>query len=140
MKIFITGGAGYVGAMLADQFARNPDIKEIICLDKEEEPEMLAGNPKITWITANTSDGSWQKTVGAKKPDVIVHTAWQIREMYGKQDVQWQWNVEGSQAIFDFAFTHPSVKKLVYFSTVASYGSYTENTIEQRFTEADHFR
>lgn len=138
--IFITGGAGYVGAMLADQFSKRPEVKEIICLDKESEPEMLSLNPKVFWVSANTADGSWQKIVAAKNPEIIVHTAWQIREMYGDKKTQHQWNLDGSQAVFDFAFTTPSVKKLIHFSTVASYGSYVDNTIEHRFTEAEGFR
>lgn len=140
LTLFITGGAGYVGGMLAEQFSKRPDVKEIICLDKEPEPEMFLTNPKITWVSANTSDGTWQEVVRSKKPDVVIHTAWQIREMYGEKEKQWKWNVDGSQAIFDFVFSTPSVKKLIYFSTVASYGAYKENTIDHFFTEDELFR
>ena len=140
LTLFITGGAGYVGAMLAEQFAKRPDVKEIICLDKEPEPGIFLTNPKISWVDANTSDGTWQEKVRAKNPDVVIHTAWQIREMYGNKEKQWQWNVDGSQAIFDFAFGVSSVKKLVYFSTVASYGAFADNTTEHFFTEGEPFR
>ncbi len=140
LTLFITGGAGYVGAMLAEQFAKRPDVQEIICLDKEPEPETFVANPKITWISANTSDGIWQEKVRAKNPDVVIHTAWQIREMYGDKKKQWKWNVEGSQAIFNFVFSMPSVKKLVHFSTVASYGAFPENMVDHFFTEEESFR
>jgi nucleoside-diphosphate-sugar epimerase len=140
LTLFITGGAGYVGAMLAEQFSKRADVREVICLDKEPLPEILKSNSKIFWVNANTSDGTWQEVVGAKNPDVVVHTAWQIREMYADQKTQWQWNVDGSQAIFDFAFTTPSVKKLIYFSTVASYGAFSDNTLEHAFTEDEPFR
>ncbi len=138
--LFITGGAGYVGAMLAEQFSMRPDVKEIICLDMEPEPEVLKTNPKIFWVDANTSDGMWQKMVASKNPDVVIHTAWQIREMYDDQRTQWKWNVDGSNDIFDFTFKTPSVKKLVYFSTVSSYGAFSDNTIEHAFTEDEDFR
>lgn len=138
--IFITGAAGYVGAMLADQLSKRPEVKEIICLDKEPEPEMLSTNPKIVWVSANTSDGTWQETVRAKNPEVVIHTAWQIREMYAKQKFQYKWNVDGSQAVFDFAFSQPSVKKLIHFSTVASYGAFPDNTLEHRYTEDELLR
>ncbi len=140
LTLFITGGSGYVGAMLADQFSKRPDVKEIICLDKEDTSDILVTNPKITHITANTSDGTWQEQVRAKNPDVVVHTAWQIREMYGQKKKQWKWNVEGSQDVFDFAFSTPSIKKLIYFSTVASYGSYPDNTVDHFYTEEEPFR
>ncbi|MBI3634230.1 MAG: NAD-dependent epimerase/dehydratase family protein [Candidatus Yonathbacteria bacterium] len=140
VTIFITGGAGYVGAMLADQFSKRPDVKEIILLDKEAFPDLLSDNSKIFYIQGNTSDGSWQEVVALKKPEVVVHTAWQIREMYGNQKTQWKWNIDGSNAVSDFAFNTPSVKKFIYFSTVASYGAFPENTIKYAFTEKDPFR
>ncbi len=140
ITIFITGAAGYVGAMLADQFSKRADVKLIVCLDKEKIPDFLEDNKKIFWITANTSDDNWQRAVRDKNPEVIIHSAWQIREMYGNQKIQWQWNVVGSDKVFDLSFSLPSVKKLIYFSTVASYGAYFDNTIEHRFTEGEPFR
>ena len=48
--LFITGGAGYVGAMLADQFSKRSDVKEIVLLDKEARPDLLRDNAKIFYI------------------------------------------------------------------------------------------
>jgi len=138
--IFITGGAGYIGAMLIDIFSRREDVERIITVDKEPLPEWIKDAPKLTYIVASTADDSWQAKVAAFKPDIVIHTAWQIREMYGNKPLQWKWNIEGSDKVFDFAFSTPSVKKLIDFSTVASYGAYPTNTIEHRFTEAEGFR
>ncbi len=142
--IFITGGAGYVGAMLLDVFSRRADVKQIIAIDKEPFPEFLkesgADLSKIHFIVGNISDLTWQKEVAVFNPNVVIHTAWQIREMYGKKKLQWKWNVRGSDNVFDFAFSTPSVKKIIHFSTVASYGAFSSNTIEHLFTEAEPFR
>lgn len=138
--LFITGAAGYVGAMLCDQLSKRDDVKAIVALDKEEMPDLLRGNSKIVWITANTSDGSWQERVRNAQPSAVIHTAWQIRMLYGKNETTWKWNVEGSKAVFDFAFTTPSVTRLVYFSTASIYGAYKTNTIEHRFTEDEPMR
>ena len=119
--LFITGAAGYVGGMLCDQFSKRDDVKEIIGLDVEPIPELLKGNNKIIWINANTSDRTWQEIVGKKSPNIVIHSAWQIREMYGKRSLEWKWNIDGSDNIFDFAFDTPSVTRLIHFSTVASY-------------------
>jgi nucleoside-diphosphate-sugar epimerase len=133
--LFITGGAGYVGAMLCEQFSEREDVIKIVALDKEPMPDQLKGNAKIVWIHANTSDGTWQERVRKEQPDVVIHTAWQIRELYGHQDIGWKWNVDGSDAIFNFAFTIPSVRKLIYFSTASIYGAYSTNTFSHHFTE-----
>lgn len=143
MKLFITGGSGYVGAMLADQFASRPDVEAIMLLDKEPFPEFLethADKAKISFIQANLGEDGWQEKVRVFAPDIIVHTAWQIREVYGNKETQWKWNIEGSDNVFDLVFSLPSVKKLIYFSTVSSYGAYPENSVNHFFKEEEGFR
>ncbi len=138
--IFITGASGYIGAMLAEQFSKRSNVFFIVALDKEPMSGLLKNNNKIIFIKENLGEGNWENKVAQYNPDTIIHCAWQIREMYGKKDIQWKWNVNGSDRVFDFAFNTPSVKKLIYFSTVASYGAYPDNEIEHRFTEKESFR
>lgn len=138
--IFITGASGYVGAMLCDQFSKRPEVEKIIGLDVEPLPELLKGNQKIVWVQSNTADPGWEAAVRTHAPSVVVHTAWHIREMYGNRKEEWRWNIDGSNRVFDFAFATPSVKKLIHFSTVASYGAFADNTIDHRFTEQEGFR
>ena len=138
--VFITGAAGYVGAMLAHQFAGRDDVKQIICLDRVARPQLLEGISKIIWIQAFTNDTTWQKSVAGYNPDIVIHTAWQIREYYGKQKEQWQLNVIGSEHVFEFAFTTPSVKRLIHYSTVSSYSALPTNTLEHAFTEDEPLR
>lgn len=137
--LLITGAAGYVGTMLVERFAKRDDVEKIIAIDKEPIPDAIRKEPKLVYMQTNVAD-DWETKVRAHAPDLIIHTAWQIREMYGAQDMEWQWNVGGSDKIFDFAFAESSVERLVHFSTVASYGALASNTIEQRFTEEDPFR
>jgi nucleoside-diphosphate-sugar epimerase len=139
-RLFITGGAGYVGAMLIDLFSRRPDVEAILAIDKEPLPDFIKDAPNLTFVVGNISDMSWQAQVKEFRPDIVIHTAWQIREMYGQKKLQWAWNVYGSDNVFDLAFSTPSVKKLIHFSTVASYAAYPTNSVDHFFTEAEGFR
>ena len=138
--IFITGAAGYVGAMLADQFSNRPSVVNIICLDKNPQPELLKSNKKIKWIRANIADDSWQKEVAECKPTVIIHCAWQIREMYGQKRKQWQWNVVGSEKVAALALSTSSVERFIHFSTASIYGAYLSNTLSHFFKESEPMR
>lgn len=138
--IFITGGAGYVGEMLCEQFGKRDDVERVITLDKEPQSDYSKALPKVTYIQANMADDGWQEQVAAFAPTTVIHTAWQIRAMYGQSTEQWRWNVDGSDKVFAFAFATPSVKKLIHFSTAASYGAWVDNTLTHRFTEAEGFR
>ena len=138
--VFITGAAGYVGGMLVEQFSARPDVVRIIGLDKESMPEDLCGNEKLIYLEYNTADEGWEEIVQKYQPDIVIHTAWQIRELYGDREREWKWNVDGSDRVFDFAFEQPSVKRLIYFSTVSSYGAFSSNTTDHFFTENEPFR
>lgn len=138
--IFITGGAGYVGEMLCDQFSKRADVAKIITLDKEPQSDYSKAIPKVTYIQANMADANWQSEVAKYAPDTVIHTAWQIRAMYGNPKEQWRWNVDGSNNVFDFALANTSVKKLIYFSTASSYSARKDNRFEHLFTEDEGFR
>jgi nucleoside-diphosphate-sugar epimerase len=137
--ILITGAAGYVGGMLVRRFAAREDVAAVIGLDKEPLPDFIKDVSKLTYIEANTAD-DWESQVRALHPDIVVHAAWQIREIYGDRPLSWKWNIDGSDRIFDYCFGNPEVKRLVYFSTVASYGSFASNSMEHRYKEEEPFR
>ena len=138
--IFIVGGAGYIGEMLCDLFNAREDVRTIVALDKEPQSDFSKSLQKVVYVQSNMADDGWQEIVAKYEPDTVIHTAWQIRALYGNEKEQWRWNVEGSGKVFDFAFTQPSVRKLVYFSTASSYSARKDNTFAHYFTEEEGFR
>lgn len=137
--VLITGGAGYIGAMLVLRFAKRDDVEKVVVIDKDPIPDLIRKEPKLVYLNTNTAD-DWEGKVRTFSPDVIVHTAWQIRELYGAEDMQAHWNIGGSDKVFDYAFAEQGVKRLVFMSTVASYGAFATNTIDHRYTENEPFR
>ena len=138
--IMITGAAGYVGAMLCDQFSKSPDLEKIIAIDLLPMPELLRDNKKIIWITANLSQNVWKIPALINKPGVIIHCAWAIKELYDQEDLQKRLNIESSHVLFNFFFKNSFTKKLIYFSTIASYGAHPENSLDNPFKEVDELR
>ncbi len=139
-KTILLIGVGYVGEMLCDQFSKRADVQQIIALDKEPQSDWCKTISKVTYVQHNMADDGWQEIVAQYEPEVVIHTAWQIRAMYGQAAEQWRWNVDGSDKVFDFALSYPSVKRLVYFSTASSYSARKDNRFDHAFTEAEGFR
>ena len=138
--VLITGSAGYVGTMLVEKFARREDVERVVGIDKEPCPELLRSLATYTHLSTNTAD-DWEARVRPHKPDIVVHAAWQIRELYGAEDMEWQWNIGGSDKVFDYAFDKDNaVQRLIHFSTVASYGAFPGNSVDHFFTEDEPFR
>lgn len=137
--IFITGCSGYVGALLTDHLSKREDVDLIVGLDKEPLPKLIQENKKLHFIQKNTSS-DWEDEVERYKPSIIIHTAWQIRELYGERDQQNTWNINGSHQVFDFAFSQSSVKKIIHFGSVASYGALATNSADYKITEKTALR
>jgi nucleoside-diphosphate-sugar epimerase len=146
-RFFITGGSGYIGAMLAEQLSSREDVEAILLVDKEEETPLTKNadcHEKITFLQDNLGndehEGHWIAKVKDFMPTVIIHTAWQIRDLYGNKPLQEKWNIYGGDNVFELVFTLPSVTRLIYFSTVASYGAFPDNSLTYRYKETDSFR
>ena len=138
--VLITGAAGYVGTMLVRRFASREDVERVIGIDKEPVPDLIKDDAKLVYLHTNLADEGWEEQAAQYAPDIVIHTAWQIREIYGNRPLSWKWNIDGSERVFRFAYENSFVKRLIHFSTVASYGAFPSNTVEHRFTEDEPFR
>lgn len=137
--VFITGAAGYVGEMLCQEWSKRDDVRLIVALDKDSEPETLRNISKVVYIEHNLADEGWEEKVAKYEPEIIINTAWQIRHLYGRASLGWHWNIDGSNRLFNFAFTHPAVKRLIHFSTAAVYGAQPKNSFSHYFKEGENF-
>ena len=129
-----------MGEILCHQLSLRDDVEKIIALDKEPQSDWCKNLSGVIYIQHNMADAGWEERVASHRPDVVIHTAWQIRALYGRASEQWHSNVHGSDRVFDFSFSEPSVQRLIYFSTAASYSARKENRFDHLFTEEEGFR
>jgi len=126
----LTGGAGYIGTHIADEFIRAG--KSVVIYDSlyqglESRIIYLRAQHKveIPFIKADIRDyNELENVIRTHKIDGIVHTAAlkAVGESMEKSDEYFQVNLEATTELIAIAKRN-SVKKLIFSSTAAVYGS-----------------
>jgi UDP-glucose 4-epimerase len=121
MKVFITGGAGFIGSHLADRLLARGD--EVIAIDNYEtgRRDNLKPQKGLQVVEGSITDGPLVKRlVGDFKPDVVVHAAASYKDpenWHGDAQV----NAVGT-AVVAQAARDAGCKRLIYFQTALCYG------------------
>jgi len=126
----LTGGAGYIGTHIADEFIRAG--KSVVIYDSlyqglEPRIEYLRAKHKveIPFIKADIRDyNELENVIRTHNIDGIVHTAAlkAVGESMEKSDEYFQVNLEATQELIKIAERN-NVKKFIFSSTAAVYGS-----------------
>jgi UDP-glucose 4-epimerase len=136
-NVLITGAAGYVGSMVIDALSRLEAVGKIVGIDLRDGSALGAARGNFRFIRADISEDSWVEAIRDEQIDVVVHCAYQIRQLYGRRkEIQRRWNVDGARKVFEFALGTPSVRRLVQLSTVSAYGAHATNSVEDKVTES----
>jgi UDP-glucose 4-epimerase len=134
-KWLITGGAGYIGAHVADTFLS--DGKEIIIYDSlyqglESRIEYLSTKHmrEIPLIDADIRDiDKFEEVISIYKPDGIIHTAAlkAVGESMEKPDEYFEVNFHATRKMLEVITKH-QIKHFIFSSTAAVYGSPDQST------------
>ncbi len=121
MKVFITGGAGFIGSTLADRLLQRGDTVAVIDNYATGRRDNLMQHPRLTVIEGSITDGALvRSTVGDLKPDLVVHAAASY-----KDPNDWEGdaltNTVGT-AIVVQAAKAAGVPRFIYFQTALCYG------------------
>jgi nucleoside-diphosphate-sugar epimerase len=122
MKLAVTGISGYLGQVLFRRLEKDKTIKKIIGIDVKEPP---AGK-KVKFIHRDIRDEGIKSDL--KGCDALVHLAFVVMPVRKSDAVIDAINVDGSKNVFRAA-AEVGIKKIIYTSSVASYGSWPDNPV-----------
>jgi UDP-glucose 4-epimerase len=123
VKIFVTGGAGYIGSICAEALLQRGD--EVTIFDNLTEGHRTAMDSRATFIQGDLSDPkSISLAIATSRPDAVMHFAAnaQVAESMENPYKYFHNNVCGGLNLLNAMVEH-SVKRLVFSSTCATFGT-----------------
>lgn len=129
MRVAITGGAGFLGTLLARRLLAGPvvldgappaDIDELVLLDISDPAPDLAGNARTTALT-----GALHEYLGhLGHVDAVFHLAGVVSAAAEADfDLGMRTNLDGTRAVLEHARHHADPPLLVFSSSLAVFGS-----------------
>lgn len=129
MRALITGGAGFLGTLLARRLLAEPlrvagappvDVDELVLLDLVEPHASVASDPRVRALTGGLAETL--REVG--DVDVVLHLAGVVSgAAEADLDLGMATNLDGTRAVLEFARAHARPPVLLFTSSLAVYGS-----------------
>jgi UDP-glucose 4-epimerase len=123
VKIFVTGGAGYVGSICVEELVQRGD--EVIVFDNLSEGHRLAIDPNTTFIQGDLNDSkSIWLAIHTSEPDAVMHFAASafVPESMQNPSKYFHNNVCGGLNLLN-AMIENGVRHLVFSSTCGTFGA-----------------
>jgi UDP-glucose 4-epimerase len=123
VKIFVTGGAGYIGSICVEELLQHGH--DVIVFDNLSEGHRMAIDPRATFIQGDLNDSkSVSLAVNTSRPDAVMHFAANavVTESMQNPYKYFHNNVSGGLNLLN-AMIENSVKRLVFSSTCATFGT-----------------
>jgi UDP-glucose 4-epimerase len=123
VKIFVTGGAGYVGSVCVEELLDRGD--EVTVFDNLSEGHRFAIDPRATFIQGDLNDPkSISLAINTSKPDAVMHFAANalVAESMQNPYKYFHNNVCGGLNLLN-AMVENSVRRFVFSSTCATFGT-----------------
>jgi nucleoside-diphosphate-sugar epimerase len=128
-RIAITGGGGFIGAMLARRLLSDPlaldgselrDVDEVVLIDLVPPPADLASHPRVRTVLGSLEEAL--PDIGT--PDAIFHLAGVVSGAAEKDfDFGMRTNLDGTRALLEHARAQPVSPIVVFSSSLAVFGS-----------------
>src|SRR5882724_3527619 len=121
MRVFITGGAGFLGSHLAEGFLKRGDDVTVMDMAPSLKVEHLLSNPRFRYVRDSVMNMDMLENL-IVQADLVYHLAAVVgvEHYVGDPYEVLNVNVNGTQNVLKLAFKHQ--KKVVFGSTSEVYG------------------
>ena len=120
MRIFLTGGTGFIGGEVARRLRARGDEVRALVRSPEKAKSLEAG---CELVAGDLSDGA-ALAAAMKGTDAVIHVAaiYEIGVSKKRHPAMWETNVSGTAHVLKAA-QEAGVPKIIYVSTVAAFGN-----------------
>ncbi|MDD5261355.1 MAG: UDP-glucose 4-epimerase GalE [Methylacidiphilales bacterium] len=132
MRVFVTGGAGYIGSVCVEELIKTGH--EVLVFDNLEEGHTDAVHPKAEFCKGDINHFEQvNRAVAGFKPDAAIHFAGKalVGESMTNPYLYYQTNVSGGVNLLE-SLARSGCKKIVFSSSCATYGLPEKMPIDER--------
>lgn len=135
MKVFVTGGAGYVGSVCVEQLLDRGD--EVVIFDNLSEGHRQSIDPRATFIQGDLNDSkSISLAIETSSPSAVMHLAASalVAESMTDPGKYFHQNVSGGLNLLQ-AMVENGVNRIVFSSTCATFGIPERTPIDENMPQ-----
>ncbi len=131
MKVFVTGGTGFIGGEIARQLRDRGE--EVVCLARSPEKAERLTALGCQLVSGDLSDETAIRS-GIEGCDAVIHAAamYEVGIPASKRPAMWEANVAGTERVMSTAL-EAKVPKIVYVSTVGAFGNTHRRVVDESY-------
>jgi dihydroflavonol-4-reductase len=131
MKVFVTGGTGFIGGEVVRQLRERGD--EVVCLVRSPAKAERLSALDCQLVSGDLGDEAAIRG-GAEGCDAIVHAAamYEVGIPASQRPAMWEANVAGTERVMEAALA-AKVPRIVYVSTVGAFGNTNRRVVDETY-------
>ncbi|HEY8083951.1 MAG TPA: NAD-dependent epimerase/dehydratase family protein [Solirubrobacterales bacterium] len=131
MKVFVTGGTGFIGGETVRQLRERGD--DVVCLVRSPEKAAKLVSLGCELVSGDLSDGETMRQ-GMEGCDAVIHAAamYEVGIPAKQRPAMWEANVAGTERVMDAAL-EAKVPKIVYVSTCGIFGNTHRKVVDESY-------
>lgn len=131
MRVFVTGGTGFIGGEVVRQLRERGD--DVVCLARNPEKATKLSALGCQIVSGNLGDAEAIRN-GMEGCDAVVHAAamYEVGIPAKQRPAMWEANVAGTETVLKAA-RDATVAKVVYVSTVGAFGNTHRKVVDETY-------